>query len=317
MIKRIDGDILAGHNTWRSYVQMFPRIYKHYNLAFMHNTYHFSSMPAFPFSKDDFYTMDNGMIVMETTNGVYDESKLQLISSESLLFWQRVFKANGQAKTAQEWTEIFAVDNSGTYNNQWMVLNGNITNMALKEDLPDGSFWILEQAPSRCWSHDVTEVLNRQGYWGSYNIPFDKEAYDFLGYEERYHSNPRHFSYDHCPRAELFRLHQSSVESIDDLKHLLRYNGYPNDPITGDSTYDAVASRGDLDQTKKRAFGTIDAKVTSVNHAKQGVSYAVAGPTHQELPPFSWLQDEDMRKYKHHGHPDTFKFDWVEVEHSF
>ena len=48
------------------------------------------------------------------------------ISSESLLAWQRVRVANQMAKNGKEWADYSMRENSGTYNNQYMVIDTNL-----------------------------------------------------------------------------------------------------------------------------------------------------------------------------------------------
>lgn len=61
--------------------------------------------------------------------------------------------ANRLARSGRTWSEIFSQFNSGTYNNQWMVIDYNKFKKGTKpEDLPDELLWIVEQIPGfiRC-----------------------------------------------------------------------------------------------------------------------------------------------------------------------
>jgi len=40
---------------------------------------------------------------------------------------------------------------------------------------------------------------------------------------------------------------------------------------------------------------------------------AVAGPTHDDLPPFSWSTADFADDTPHEGHPDTFDFEPIRV----
>lgn len=83
-------DLFAGHATWDSFEAML-RIYKHYRfdlpvaapataaaaaggLRLATRATSFSSSPAFLASVDDFYITSQGLVVIETTNGVYNSS---------------------------------------------------------------------------------------------------------------------------------------------------------------------------------------------------------------------------------------------------
>ncbi len=58
---------------------------------------------------------------------------------------------------------------AGTYNNQYMVIDYKLAGSA---PFPANTLWIVEQIPGYTHSDDVTAVLNRLGFWPSYNIPF-------------------------------------------------------------------------------------------------------------------------------------------------
>ena len=53
--------------------------------------------------------------------------------------------ANRLASNGRVWTKLFARYNSGTYNNQWMVLNYNFFEPG--RPIKAGLLWVLEQLP--------------------------------------------------------------------------------------------------------------------------------------------------------------------------
>ena len=77
--------------------------------------------------------------------------------------------ANRLATTGQEWCQYFAQNNSGTYNNEWMIVDYKLFEPG--KELVDNTLWVLEQLPGEIHSEDMTDVLKSQGYWASYNIP--------------------------------------------------------------------------------------------------------------------------------------------------
>jgi hypothetical protein len=121
-------DLFATHTTWTEYAQML-RIYKYYKLNLVGDVpsgngaggvgVHFSSYPGSTSSIDDWYTIDSGLIVTETTNNVANVSLYDLVTSSSVPTFARVQIANRMAATGQQWADIFSRENSGTYNNQW------------------------------------------------------------------------------------------------------------------------------------------------------------------------------------------------------
>lgn len=66
-------------------------------------------------SLDDFYILSSGLILLQTTNSVYNKTLLKLVVPQSLLAWQRVRVANMMANGGREWAEIFSKYNSGKW----------------------------------------------------------------------------------------------------------------------------------------------------------------------------------------------------------
>merc|ERR1719375_1719444 len=116
-----------GHSTWSQFESM-TRIYKRYNLAYRRyalpgHTVSFPSYPGMIVSFDDFYQTSAGLVVTETTNANANSDLWKFVVSESLLYWVRVVVANALAVTGPDWARLFARHNSGTYNNQWMIVD--------------------------------------------------------------------------------------------------------------------------------------------------------------------------------------------------
>ena len=64
---------------------------------------------------DDYYQLSSEMVVMETTNMMYNYDLYDLITHESLLNWQRVRAANFMAHSGEEWYFAFRRYNSGEF----------------------------------------------------------------------------------------------------------------------------------------------------------------------------------------------------------
>ena len=215
LIKLADdfSDIWFGHNTWHTYTSMI-RIFKEYR--FVSNkgnekskTIVFSSYPGTLASLDDFYFLDSKLLVMETTNSIYNSTLYKLIKPEALLTWVRVMVSNRLASSAEEWTNIFKKENSGTYNDQFMILDINKIDLNNKI-IPDKSLMIVEQIPGEIEINDVSNKL-KEGYWPSYNVPYSKKFYEKSGYEIMLEKFPSYFSnidYEECSRAKIFKRDQ-------------------------------------------------------------------------------------------------------------
>ena len=99
---------------------------------------------------------------------------------------------------------------SGTYNNQWMVVDSS--KMGSNGKLSEGALTVSEQLPGQFVSKDQTEVLKRQGYWASYNRAFYPEIFKRSGATEKVHEYGDWFSYESTPRSKIFRRDHHKVK---------------------------------------------------------------------------------------------------------
>jgi len=299
-------------------------IYKHYNFNLnktespevRSGLVSFSSYPAFLSSEDDFYITGSQLVVLETTNEVFNLSLYSVVKPQTVMSWIRVIVANRMANSGSEWTEIFARFNSGTYNNQWMIIDyklaDNNNGAAL---VKDNTLWIGSQLPGYFESADVSYVINQQGYWPSYNVPFFPNIYRLSGYQDMYNKYGNVFSYEFCPRANIFRQRQKTVNDLKTYQQIVRYNDWQHDPLSLDCPINQIASRADLTPVNstvsfcpRALFGAINGKITSSNMVKERRAAIIGGPTHQSLPPFSW---SNYPTAPHYGQPTVFNFDWI------
>lgn len=77
----------------------------------------FSSYPGFSYSFDDWYSMDSGFMLFETTDSMFNDSYYDLCSVESLMSWIRAPVAARLATDAEHFATLMSRYNSGTYNN--------------------------------------------------------------------------------------------------------------------------------------------------------------------------------------------------------
>jgi hypothetical protein len=290
-------NLIMGHTTWRSYTQM-DRIYKIYDLKGS-PAVSFSSTPSFLSSKDDFYVTNAGLLISETTNNVWNQTLFQLyLTPKSLFTWVRTIIANTK-NSCPEWMEAFGGKfNSGTYNNQWIC--GSVD-----EASGAPSLWIGEQIPGTFTVENVTGVLMDQGYFASYNIPRDKTIYEVSGYTEMYQKYGDAFSYEHNPRANIFRRDWNQAGTVVGMMKVMQSCGWPEDPLTLGSPGNCISSRYDLlPSGTPAAFGGIDSKVGST---QTGLSaYVISGPTHQNQSVFTWKSK--WQDLPHFGQPESFDF---------
>ncbi|XP_075606888.1 phospholipase B-like 1 isoform X2 [Balearica regulorum gibbericeps] len=165
LIKVLPGyeNIYFAHSSWFTYAATL-RIYKHWNFNIVDpdtstSRVSFSSYPGFLVSLDDFYILGSGLVMLQTTNSVFNQTLIKQVVPESLLAWQRVRIANMMADSGKTWAETFSKCNSGTYNNQYMVLD--LKKVKLQKSLDDGALYIVEQIPTLVEYSDQTNVLRK------------------------------------------------------------------------------------------------------------------------------------------------------------
>lgn len=320
---RVTGDfsqLLMAHSAWYTYGALV-KVYKHFDFqladpAVRLSGMSFSSYPGELSSDDDFYLLDTGLVVLQTTNSVFNASLYDSLTPQSLLSWQRARVASFLAASGQEWVAHMQRHNSGTGNNQWMVVDLNLFSPG--KELPPGLLWVVEQAPGLMEASDVTETLAR-GYWPSYNVPFHPSLYSWMGYPEfvaqqeargeAYGEAVSGVRYQLCPRAKIFRRDVGGISDLDSLQAFMRSNGWPADPYSGGSPLGAICGRGDLDPSHPRPYGCIDTKVTNHSMAARREAFAVNGPTTAggALPAFQW-RGSSAEGTAHMGQPQRYDY---------
>lgn len=309
-------DIFMGHSSWFTFSST-NRIYKHYmfdgivDLAFAAKRMSFSSYAGFLESLDDFYILSSGLVMIQTTNSILDNSLYDLLSPQTLLAWQRVRVANHLARNGQEWYEAVSYDNSGTYNNQYMIIDTKLFTPG--QPLQSNLLWVVEQIPGLVVGADKTDVLTR-GYWASYNVPAFEEIYNKSGYPAYAAKVGPEGTYELAPRAKIFRRDNSLVTDMPSFKRMMRYNNYLNDEYTHGNPTHTICARADLSLTNPRPDGCYDTKVTNFAMQAKAQCYAINGPTTTDnLPPFTW-NNATFANLPHQGLPTTYNFDWIMTE---
>ncbi|POI34529.1 hypothetical protein CIB84_001719, partial [Bambusicola thoracicus] len=233
LIKVLPGyeNIYFAHSSWFTYAATL-RIYKHWNFNIADpytstNRVSFSSYPGFLVSLDDFYILGSGLIMLQTTNSVFNQTLIKQVVPESLFAWQRVRIANMMADSGKAWAETFSKCNSGKYT------------------------FIL--------------FVSLAGYWPSYNIPFHQKIYNLSGYASYVEKYGLDFSYELAPRAKIFRRDQGKVTNLESMKYIMRYNNYQHDPYAEHNPCNTICCREDLNPSFPVPAGCYDSKVNNPN----------------------------------------------------
>jgi hypothetical protein len=170
---------------------------------------YFSSSPGLLSSVDDFFTV-NGLgqfMVTETSLDVFNAAILSLIKPGTMLSWMRARIANVMATSGSQWAEYFSQLHSGTYANQWMVLDYN---RFTPHSAPHpGFFTVVEEIPGYIHYEDMTDILTHESYWASFNVPYFEDISMLTGFSQRCEEDVNN-CHDSDPRARIFKEKQVS-----------------------------------------------------------------------------------------------------------
>lgn len=177
----------------------------------------FSSYPGFSYSFDDWYSLDSGFMLFETTDSMFNDTYYELCSVKSLLAWIRAPVAARLAKDAEHFATLVSKYNSGTYNNQWVMLDLKKFDNGETEDM----IWVTEQIAGKASSVDATESTLQRGFFPSHNLPSIWEVWQVSGYPAQAKKNfTKNFS--DSPRAKMFARDAPKVNTIEKMKRLMR-----------------------------------------------------------------------------------------------
>ena len=182
-----------------------------------------------------------GLTTLETTLFIYNMTSMYTtffpqISSDfghdphgSVWEPARVMVANRLATNGEMWTKIFAKYNSGTYNNQWMVVDHK--KKAERGGQGSNLLWIHEQLPIMTTSSDKSDWLNSKSqYFASYNRaledPFNNNIRRLSGAVDMESKYGDWFSYFKTPRALLFEEKNDFVVDVESMMTILRSNDF-------------------------------------------------------------------------------------------
>jgi len=301
------------------------RVWKNYELPFSlqstkAKSMSFSSYPGSLESGDDYYVTSQRLVVTETTIGVMNNSLFVNVTEQTVMYWIRVMVANRMATSGEEWMQYFALYNSGTYNNEWIVVDQKL--FVAGKPLQPGTLWLADQIPGYVISQDVTSILAQQKYWPSYNIPYFPFVYDICEYPSYFQKYGNSFSYTHCARANIFRRDFDKVQTLDDMRKMMRHNEWQTDPLSLHDACRGISARCDLNPpwasatlNGYSAFGATDSKITDEKLSRSMSSTAVCGPTWDSQPPFAWTRQ--WQYVPQYGLPHLYAFNWETMKPQF
>lgn len=326
LIKLVPGfsDLFFGHCTWDTYCQMF-KIIKEYRFTTKKANEKskltvFTSYPGVISSGDDFYYLDSNLLVMETSFVCPNKEIFRYVNPKTLLTCFRTVLSNRLAGSAKEWVETFKKENSGTYNNQFSILDLNKVDLDKKE-IKSEALMIIEQMPNDTAIVDKTNDL-RDSYWPSYNSPSVEKIYNGTGFAAAVKKDPNltiDISYKECARAKIFKREQQRIKKLDDFKDVIRFNDYQKDEHSKKDPRYTIACRNDLVPGTHSCSGATDGKVASVRDLiKERKMHFIASPTNVRQPTFSWTNatciEKINLKFDSQYLPQTWNYKWIEYK---
>ncbi|PAV86669.1 hypothetical protein WR25_22755 [Diploscapter pachys] len=283
----------------------------------------FSGYAAALSSADDCTLTSAGLASIETTIAIFNNTLYTnrfIKPNGQIHCWVRSFIANALTKTSKTWVDLFARYNSGTYNNQWTVVDYKMFKPG--QPIPDKDMlWILEQTPGFTETMDVTYYLKRFTYFPSYNIPMISTISQISGFSKK-QLQFNWYKWGGSPRARIFDRDHNKVVDIDSLTKLMRYNDPYHEEFAqckckpDNYTFEGgISARGDLGNPNGtyevesmgfRNHAGLDYKGTNYEMFKKLRFRAWGGPPYDPLPPFSW--DTTRVVSPHFGQPTLWNF---------
>jgi hypothetical protein len=315
-------DVLCGHTTWDDYSKM-TRIFKYYKFKFKGGKTFgkhiaMSSYPGCVSSTDNFYMINSGLLVMDTSleilnPRIYDRLP-EFPGNSHYPNFIHVMVCNRLARNSGQWGTYFGERNNGQENAQWMIMNYN----AFSPGSPtgDGTFLVIETIPGLTMKADMSEHLRDNNYWASYNRPYFGKIRDETGHSAAQAFYGALYSYGGNPRASIFGSVAPTVESLFDIRNLMRRNEYPGEGVTPNEPGHAISARNDLDPINLLPNGGIDAKVTGRCLFSALQCQAISGPTHDSQSVFKWRDSSGkdiFPGWPHLGLPDSWGYDWIQM----
>jgi len=319
-------DVYVAHDTWDAYNTM-NRILKDYEIASPSphtaaSRWTFSSNPGLLFSSDDFWLLNSGLVVIETTVNTWNTTLYDLYCKpESVLAWIRVCAVNLIAHNGQEWAKYFNIANSWTYNNQYLIVDTNKFTRGKKPK--EGFVTCTEQVPGYYVVGDRTDELCSRRWIPSVNIPSYEKVYNASGYPEKVKETKcDYWTYERCPRHLIMKRDViNKIHSYKDFKTFMRYNDWQKDPLSDGDAASSIQSRYDLRPDEclhlgtmtmcPFPFGGLDAKTTNINMAKKLFFDAISSPVYENQPVWEFGTPR-WKKVRYDGLPKVWKFPWIQ-----
>ena len=321
-------DIWFAQDTW-SDVRDLHAYLKEYNLnipEFKSHRVMISTRTGHLASVDDFWVNDQGLVVMETTMHNFNQTLYDnYVKPQSVMTWMRSYHAMFATDNGKDWADHFIRENSGTYNNEYLILDTKLFKPG-EAELDDSLLWMIEQYPGNYHSESVTKSrLAPKTFVQSINTPWFDDMWSISNYSGQQKAEPAKadfWSYDKQLRNLIIERDAGNLSSYEEFQTFMRYNDYEHDPLqiipdTGEKEpAQGILARYDLRPDNGTAYGAknhfagLDSKTVSVNTLKASRTFdAINSPKYDGgIPAFSF---RDWPKISHDGLPETFQYPWT------
>lgn len=314
-------DIYFSHDAWTDYRELHGEL-KEYDLkikSFKADRITLSTRVGKLSSFDDFYINDRGLFILETTLSNFNEELYEAVVPQRLFTWMRATFATWNSENGQEWTENFIRHQSGTYNNQYLIIDSKVFEAGKKPT--NNLLWIIEQLPTTNRSADITDVLVKDGYFASINTPWFEDLFNLAGFPEKIASwgdDGNYWDLKTSARWLLAERELPYINTFEKFQAFMRYNNYKRDIVQNGDPGQGISARYDLreglgEHFVKKPFGGLDSKALKLTEAKVRMFFhGIASPVTVENHTFSF---DDWPELKHDGLiAGPWNFNWTTFE---
>lgn len=317
-------DVWFAQDTW-SALNTLNRILKEYDFKFSDPTsassrWTFTSHPGLGYSMDDYWQLDSKLLVLETTLHTWNTTLYELYCTpQTVLCWLRVQIANRMSSDGRTWCTNFIRENSGTYNNQYIVVD---TKKFYPGSRPQAGFlWAIEQLPGEYEMGDRTDELIANTYVPSFNTPFFTKIYNDAGYPQKVEeTQSNYWTYWNNSRMLILERDYTKIINYEAFQTFMRSNDWEHDPLCNGDPAEAILSRYDLrpDSCIKSgnmnlcpsAFAGLDAKTTNYKLSQSLQFDAINSPQYETQPAWKFGVGK-WADVEWDGLPQVWEFPWI------